>query len=61
MQRYLLYMTILTSAVRPEHYTSWLNADLLRADWPDFRLPRRLRQIWQDRFPELAAGVVRPV
>ena len=39
-QRYLYQMTVLTAAVTPEHYTRWLNADLLRADWPVLRLPR---------------------
>lgn len=52
-QRYLYHMTVLTSAVTPEHYTSWLNAGLLRGDWDRLRLPRPLREIWQEHFPEL--------
>jgi hypothetical protein len=53
-QRYLYQMTVLTAAVTPEHYTQWLNADLLVADWARLRLPRALRAAWNDRFPELA-------
>ena len=52
-QRYLYHMTVLTSAVTREHYTSWLNAGLLRGDWGRLRLPRTLREIWQEHFPEL--------
>ncbi|MBG0818564.1 hypothetical protein [Planomonospora sp. ID82291] len=58
-QRYLFHMTVLTSAITTEHYTQWLNADLLRSDWARLRLPRVLRGLWQERFPELAAAVAR--
>jgi hypothetical protein len=54
-QRYLYHMTVLTAAVTREHYTRWLNARLLRSDWAALRLPKPLRAIWHDRFPELAA------
>ncbi|MGV1010455.1 MAG: transcriptional regulator [Dermatophilaceae bacterium] len=30
-----------------------LNADLLRRVWSQLRLPRRCRDLWQARFPEL--------
>lgn len=53
-QRYLYHMTVLTAAITPEHYTCWLNADLLQSDWARLRLPRPLRNVWQRRFPELA-------
>lgn len=33
-----------------------LNADLLRRVWPLLRLPKRCRDLWQTRFPELAAA-----
>ena len=56
-QRYLYHMTVLTSAVTREHYTSWLNAGLLRSDWDQLRLPRPLREIWQAHFPELGPGL----
>lgn len=53
-QRYLYQMTVLTAAVTPDHYTRWLNADLLRSDWARLRLPRPLRAVWDHHFPELA-------
>lgn len=56
VQRYLYHMTVLTSAVTREHYTSWLNASLLCGDWSRLRLPRPLREIWQAHFPELGNG-----
>lgn len=31
-----------------------LNADLVRATWPDLVLPDRCRRLWEERFPELA-------
>ena len=49
-------MTVLTSAVTREHYTSWLNAGLLRDDWGRLRLPRSLREVWHEHFPELGPG-----
>jgi hypothetical protein len=55
-QRYLYHMTVLTSAVTREHHTRWLNEGLLRGDWGRLRLPRPLRAVWQERFPELRAG-----
>jgi hypothetical protein len=56
-QRYLYHMTVLTAAITPEHYTQWLNADLLRSDWVRLRMPRPLRRLWEDHFPELAATI----
>ena len=52
-QRYLYHITVLTAAVTREHYTRWLNAVLLRTDWNQLRLPRPLRAVWQEHFPEL--------
>jgi hypothetical protein len=56
VQRYLYHMTVLTSAVTREHYTNWLNAGLLCGDWGRLRLPRALREVWQEHFPELGPG-----
>jgi hypothetical protein len=55
VQRYLYHVAVLTAAVTPEHYTRWLNAELLRSDWASLRLPAPLRAVWHDHFPELAA------
>jgi hypothetical protein len=49
-------MTVLTAAVTREHYTRWLNAVLLQTDWNQLRLPRPLRAVWQEHFPELAVA-----
>lgn len=56
VQRYMYHMTVLTSGVTLEHYTNWLNADLLRSDWGRLGLPRPLRRVWEKRFPELQGG-----
>jgi hypothetical protein len=56
VQRYLYHMTVLTAAVTSEHYTNWLNAGLLQADWGRLRLPGPLRSVWQRHFPELSEG-----
>jgi hypothetical protein len=56
VQRYMYHMTVLTSGITTEHFTTWLNADLLKADWHRLGLPRPLRTLWERRFPELAAA-----
>jgi hypothetical protein len=53
VQRYMFHMTVLTSGISPEHFTSWLNGELLLMDWPRLGLPRPLRHVWEARFPEL--------
>lgn len=53
VHRYMYHMTVLTSGVTLDHYTNWLNADLLRTDWSRLGLPRQLRRAWEERFPEL--------
>ncbi|GAA0375727.1 hypothetical protein GCM10009530_27790 [Microbispora corallina] len=59
-QLYLCYMTVLTAAIKREHYTRWLNADLLMTEWEHLRLPRPLRRLWHERFPELATAYAHP-
>lgn len=54
VQRYMFHMTVLTSGFAAEHFTSWLNNDLLRSDWRRLGLPQPLRQVWEEHFPELA-------
>lgn len=34
-----------------------VNRDRLVAMWPELLLPRRVRQLWEARFPELRAAV----
>ena len=33
-----------------------LNADVLQRVWPQLRLPKRCRDTWETRFPELAGA-----
>ncbi|MBB2925544.1 transcriptional regulator [Cellulomonas cellasea] len=35
-----------------------LNRDRLREAWPELMLPRRARELWEDRFPELRRTAV---
>jgi hypothetical protein len=35
-----------------------LNRDRLIAAWPDLMLPRRVRDMWESRFPELRSATV---
>jgi hypothetical protein len=53
VQRYMFHMTVLTSGITRNHFTEWLNGDLLRTDWPRLGLPRPLRSVWEAQFPEL--------
>ncbi|WP_157575132.1 transcriptional regulator [Jiangella muralis] len=34
-----------------------LNESLLRGVWPDLVLPDRCRELWEQRFPDLAAAL----
>jgi len=56
VQRYMYHMTVLTAGITPDHYTTWLNPDLLRSDLGRLGLPHPLRRVWEDRFPELRSG-----
>lgn len=49
-----LYRTVLTSGFHDD-YTAFLNADLLRANWPLLRrmVGRGVRTAWEDTFPQL--------
>lgn len=40
-----------------EEQEALLDESLLRRVWPELTLPERCRQVWQERFPELAAPV----
>ncbi|MFE4627283.1 hypothetical protein [Streptomyces mirabilis] len=49
-----LYRTVLTSGFHDD-YTTFLNADLLRAHWPRLRhmIGRGVRTSWENAFPQL--------
>jgi len=40
----------------PDVQEALLNESLLRQLWPELVLPDRCRQLWEDRFPTLAAS-----
>ena len=50
-----LYQIVLREASRPEDLTSYLDRDMLIALWPRLRLPRGVRQAWEERHPQLRA------
>jgi hypothetical protein len=52
-----LYETVLRFAVRVEDVTAFVNRSRLVATWRQLRVPARIRQVWEERFPELRASV----
>lgn len=52
-----VYQIVLREASRPEDLTRYLNGDVLRAIWPDLRLPRGVRLAWEELHPSLAPRV----
>jgi hypothetical protein len=50
-----LYKIVLTEAATVDDLSTWLDRELLTRLWPTLWLPPRLRQRWEQRFPELAA------
>lgn len=51
-----MYQFVLGEADNAEDLTSYLNADLLAAIWPDLFLPKGIRRAWEERHPELREG-----
>ncbi|MFF7082392.1 transcriptional regulator [Streptomyces lavendulae] len=56
-QRMSLYRTVLAEG-QYEDLVAFLDRDLLTAQWPALRtlVSRHVRQAWEERFPQLAAG-----
>lgn len=52
--RRCMYETVLREAGRQTDLCRHLNSRILRQDWPSLILPRRVRDMWESRFPELA-------
>jgi hypothetical protein len=48
-----VYQIVLREASRPEDLASYLNGETLIAMWQDLRLPRGIRQAWEERHPAL--------
>lgn len=57
-QRAWLYETVLREASRPEDLTIYLNSAVLLSIWPQIRsrLPRGVRQAWEEEHPQLRAA-----
>jgi hypothetical protein len=51
-----MYETALREATSPEDLARWLDGPTLVRLWPELVLPAQVRQLWEDRFPQLAAG-----
>jgi len=57
-QRRSLYSAVVRDGT-PADQATYLDKDTLVDLWPDLNLPRRCRDTWTARFPELAALPVR--
>ncbi len=49
-----MYKTVLNEAATVEDLARWLDGPMLVELWPSLWLPPRLRQLWEQRFPQLA-------
>jgi hypothetical protein len=50
-----MYKTVLAEASTTDDLNTWLNKARLLELWPDLWLPPKIRKLWTERFPELAA------
>lgn len=50
----LMYEVVLREAMDIQDLRRYLNGPMLRAVWRQLFLPRRVRDLWEERFPELA-------
>jgi hypothetical protein len=53
-----MYRTVLNEASSAADLRAWLDGRMLVRLWPTLWLPKQLRQLWEDRFPELATSAV---
>jgi hypothetical protein len=53
-----MYKTVLNEAVTLDDLNAWLDGRLLVQVWPSLWLPLRLRDLWEQRFPQLAVSRV---
>ena len=51
-----LYQIVLREASRPEDLTGYLDRDTLIAVWPELRVPKGVRQAWEEHHPQLRAA-----
>jgi hypothetical protein len=50
-----MYKAVLNEAGTVQDLRDWINGRVLTDIWPSLWLPVRLRRLWEDRFPVLAA------
>jgi hypothetical protein len=50
-----MYEAVLREATAPDDLARWLDGATLVRLWPQLVLPSQVRQLWEARFPELAA------
>lgn len=50
-----MYRTVLNEAATRADLSAWLDGRVLLREWRTLWLPAPLRQLWESRFPELAA------
>jgi hypothetical protein len=51
-----MYRTVITEAATVDDLRTWLNKNRLIEEWPHMYLPPKVRRLWEDHFPELAAA-----
>lgn len=54
-RRVMAYQALLSEAT-VEEQQRFLNAELLIETWPQLRMDRRVRELWESRFPVLRNG-----
>jgi hypothetical protein len=52
---FTLYPTVLAEASSVADLNTWLDKATLIRFWPKLFLPAKVRRLWEERFPELAA------
>jgi len=53
-ERRIVYERVLREAATTDEVTRYVNGAVLREEWSQLFLPLRIRQVWEQRFPELA-------
>lgn len=53
--RYRLYEAVLSEALKPGDLQTYLNKEFLVEAWPLLLVSRRVKDLWESAFPELAS------
>jgi hypothetical protein len=53
-QRNLMYEVVIRESMRVEDLRAYLDGRTLRRVWRQLWLPRKVRELWESRFPDLA-------